>query len=264
MFGLRDRNLAVSEILDGNVDALNRWQPPCSTMAMADAQRMIVDTIERMERVTLGHRVHADIVLNAALHRAGADRPVRILEVATGNGWLIGHVAERAERLGVEVELTGSDINPELVASMRQRFAEHGVTAKCLTADAAALTDMDDGDYHVAVMSMSLHHLPTSVVVSALRELDRVSDGGMIVMDVRRNLIGLGGLPPLAFLVAPARGRAFAVHDTVTSVRRAYTVGELRGLLDQAKLSHRYRVGSLPGWNPQRLVAVVIRPRMRR
>ena len=56
MVGLSGRNLTVSEILDGNVSALERWQPPCTTVPMADAQQMIVDTIERMERLTLGHR----------------------------------------------------------------------------------------------------------------------------------------------------------------------------------------------------------------
>lgn len=261
MAGMRHRNVLVSEILDGNTDALGRWQPPWTTVPMADAQHMIVSTIERMERLTGGNRLLAGLVLNLALRHAGADRPVRILEVATGSGWLVRNLVEVAERSGIDVELTASDINPDLVDSMRQRFAIDGTPITCTTADAAALDDMAKGDFHAAVMSMSLHHLPTMVVVAALRELDRVSDGGMIIIDIRRNLIGLGSLPPLAFLVAPTRGRAFAVHDTVTSIRRAYTIPELRSLLAEAGLGDRYRVGPLPGLNPQRLVAAAIMPR---
>ena len=123
------------------------------------------------------------------------------------------------------------------------------------------MRDVADGDHHAAVMSMSLHHLPTSVVLDAVRELDRVSDGGMTIIDVRRSLFCMGTLPPLAFLVAPARGRAFAVHDTVTTVRRAYTIPELRYLLDEAGIASRYRIGPLPGWNPLRFVAAAVTPR---
>lgn len=261
MIGLRHRNVIVSEILDGNEGALRRWQPPGPTVPMADAQRMIVATIERMESLTGGDRLLANVVVDAALRRARADRPVKILEVATGTGWLVRNIALTAARSAVDVELTASDVNPDLVESMGRRLSADGVSATCRTADAADLADMATGEYHAAVMSMSLHHLPPSVVVAALRELDRVSDGGMVIIDITRNLFGLGALPPLAFLVAPMRGRAFAVHDTLTSIRRAYTEVELRSLLRVAGLDGRYHVGPLPGVNPQRLVTSAITPR---
>lgn len=263
MIGIRRRNMVVSEILDGNTDALVRWQPPWTTVPMAEAQRMIVSTIERMEHLTGGNGLLAGVVLDSALRRAAADRPVRILEVATGSGWLIRNLADLAERSGVDVDLTASDVNPDLVEAVRQRFLDDEVPAACTTADAADLDGMEQGEFHAAVMSMSLHHLPHGVAVAALRELDRVSDGGMVVIDIRRNVFGLGSLPPLALLLAPMSGRAFAVHDTVTSIRRAYTIPELRALLGEAGLADRYEVGPLPGLNPQRLVAAAVTPRSR-
>ncbi len=261
MLGLAARDVDISEILDGNVAAFEQCRPSGSQLTLADAQQMIVDTIERMERVTLGHLAIADALLDIARRQAGEQRPVRILEVASGNGWLLNHLAHRARRRGLEVELTGSDLNPDLVANTSDRFERDGVPATMRVADATDLSDMADGSFDAAVMSLALHHLPSSIVTAALKELDRVSGGGMAIVDIRRSPLSLLGLPPLALAAAPSGGRRFALHDTVATVRRSYTVPELRALLTDAGLRSGYRAGFLPVWHPQRMFISAIWPR---
>lgn len=260
MFWLTTRDSEVSEILDGNTAAFEQRRQPGSATTLADAQQMIVDTIESMETITLGHLAMADAVLNVARHVVDGRRPVRILEVATGNGWLLGNVAARADRRGIAVELTGSDLNADLVSETRDRFERDGLPIEMVVADATDLSDMGEGTFDLAVMSLALHHLPASIASAALVELDRVSGGAMMIIDIRRSLLSLG-LAPLAFVMAPIGGARFALHDTVATIRRSYTVPELRVLLDDVGLGDRYRVGPLPVCHPQRMVINAIRPR---
>lgn len=261
MFGLEARDTEVLEILDGNVAAFEARRPAGAPTTLADAQQMIVDTIERMEILTRGHLATADAVLNTAAARAGGARPARILEVATGNGWLLTNMAARAERRGIAVELTGSDLNPDLVSATRLRLERAGLPIEMIRADATDLSDLGEATFDVAVMSLALHHLPASIVSAALVELDRVSGGGMMIIDTRRSLLSLVGMAPLAFVMAPNGGGRFALHDTVATVRRSYTEAELRTLLDDVGLGDRYQVGQLPVRNPQRMVISAIRPR---
>ena len=259
MMWTRDREL--SEILDGNVAAFERNRIRGTSVPLAGAQQMIVDTIERMERVSFGHTAVADAILDLAVSRAGARRPVRVLEVAAGNGWLTANLAGRAVRRGLEVDLTATDINVDLVDSMRERFEMDGVRATARQADVSNLSEMGDGEVHVAVMSMCLHHLPAEIITASIRELHRVSAGGMVIHDLRRSLVSLLGLPPLAVAVALMGGQGFALHDTAVSVRRAYTAGELEALLTEAGLGASYRVGRLPSRHPERWVTATVWPR---
>ncbi|MGH8997952.1 MAG: NAD(P)-binding domain-containing protein [Acidimicrobiia bacterium] len=257
---LGHRDVHSTEILDGNEEAFERLRPAGSALTMADAQRIVVDTIEAMERRTLAHVVMADFILRLARERAGDARPIRILEVASGNGWLLTNLWRRARRSGIDVELTGSDLNDGLVVSLRERLAKAGVPAGVSVIDARRITGVPDGAYHLAVMTFTLHHLQGGDLTAALAELDRVAGGGMVNVDIRRGLMALAVVPNLATLVGPTGGRRFARHDATVTVRRSYTTDELREVVAAAGLAHPYEVGPLPTRHPERLVAHAIWP----
>lgn len=257
---MRQRDAVITEILDGNVDAFERLVPRGSHLTLADAQQLVVDTIERMERVTLSHVAIAKMLLGIACERAGAERPIRVLEVASGSGWLLTNLWRCAGRSGIDIELSGSDLNGDLVASMQRRLAEDHVPAAVRVANACDLTDVTAGAYHVAVMTNTLHHFPESDVPAALNELDRVSGGGMVIIDPARRLLGLAVVPALATLLARRGGRRFARHDAIATVRRAYGTSELRRMVDGAGLGDRYRVGPMPTWHPERLIVHAVWP----
>jgi hypothetical protein len=92
-----------------------------------------------------------------------------------------------------------------------------------------------------------VHHLSDESAVRLFRECDRLARHAVVVADLRRGRLG-----PLAFWVG-ARALRFdpvTVADGMTSIRRGYTRGELRGLLERAGI--RATVESRPGY---RLVA---------
>jgi ubiquinone/menaquinone biosynthesis C-methylase UbiE len=258
---LTERATGLTEILDGNVEAFERLRAVASDVTLAGAQQLVVDTIERMERTTRGHVAVADALLRVAQERVAAERPIRILEVASGSGWLLTNLHRRALRRGIEIELTGSDLNGDLVESMERRLAHNRVPASTRVFDASDMTEVPDAAYDAAFMMFTLHHLRGDDNVRVLRELDRVSRGGMMVVDATRSLLALLAVPTLATLLAPRGGRRFARFDAKTTVRRAYTAAEMRLLVREAGLSDRYHVGPLPTRHPERLIANAIWPR---
>jgi len=260
---MRHRDTLTTEITDGNVDAFERLRKPGSDLTLADAQQLIVDTIERMERTTFGHIAVADALLRIARARAGRGRPVQILEVAAGSGWLLCNLWKRARRHGIDVAITGSDLNADLVASMQRRVSAEAVPAEVRVANASEMRDVPDGVYDLAVMAFTLHHFPTDDASRALRELDRVSSGGMVVLDPMRRWLALAVMPLMATVLAPSAARRFAFHDALATVRRSYTRAELRQLVKACDLDGRYRVGALPTLHPERFIAQAIWPRAR-
>src|SRR5699024_10107521 len=82
-----------------------------------------------------------------------------------------------------------------------------------------------------ALCSLSLHHFPPDDAVRVLAEMDRIARTGLILNDLRRDRLGYAA----AWLAARLTTRnRLTRHDAPLSVLRAYTPGELAGLLRQA------------------------------
>lgn len=259
---VRRRDGEVEEILDGNVDAFLHHRPPGSETTLAEAQLGIVTAIQRMEMWTLGARSVVDLILRTAERRRiarGGSGPLRLLEAASGAGWLQRHLWRRAQALGLDVRLEASDYNPDLVAALDARFAREGVPCAVRQADARFMPGVDNGAWDVAFMTYTLHHFSPADAALCLRELDRVSGGGLVLVDISRNRFNLAALPVLTATVGRVGGR-YAVHDTIASIRRGYTAQELTVLALAVGLGGRYRIGRMPTWHPQRFVANAIWP----
>lgn len=81
--------------------------------------------------------------------------------------------------------------------------------------------------------SLMLHHLAPTMAVRALREMGRVSRLGVVIDDLLRSSLGYAGALLLSRLATRNR---LTRHDAPLSVRRAYTLAELQGMLVQAGL----------------------------
>lgn len=250
------------EVVDGDHEAFQRARPKRGSWTLPEAQQAVVTGIEVLERRTGAHRPVLRLVLRVLERRAPAPssgRELRVFEAAAGSGWHALELWRRARSRGLRPDLVATELNPSMAARMEQRFAGAGVPCKAQHADVRHLAGYEDAGFHVAYMIYTLHHLAPPEAAAALRELDRVSGGGMVVVDLDRSLAGLLASRLLApFRVLP--GCAFLVHDGLVSVRRAYTRRELRALLEACGLERRYRVSRVPTLHPLRLVANAIHP----
>jgi len=263
------RDGEVQEILDGNEEAFLRARPAGSSTTHHEANQLIVDSIQRMQETSLGYHAVVDLLLKTGRRRmrargaalAGLDaRPLRVLEVASGSGWLMRHLWRIANSESVPLELWAGDIQPELVRSLAERLATHGIPCQTTVNDARHMAEVEDGRWDVAFMSYTLHHFKPTDAALCLRELDRVSGGGLVVVDIARRVTGLAFVR-VAYGLTTGETARYGHHDGTASVRRAYSVRELELLLEWVGIRERYHVGPLPTWHPQRLIANAIWPK---
>jgi hypothetical protein len=112
------------------------------------------------------------------------------------------------------------------------------VPVKLVRGDGLALP-FRDGAFDVAMSSTTLHHFSGEAAVRFLTELRRVARRGVVIADLRRSVLGYLGARLLA--ATAWRRHRYARHDGPASVRRAYTVSEVRGLLKAACLDGEVR-----------------------
>lgn len=170
------------------------------------------------------------------LRRAWAGRPrgasLRLLDVGTGAADVPVWAVARATSRGLSMTAVGLDRGRAAIEVARAA-ARSRVGVRLVRGDALALP-FRDGAFDVAMSSTTLHHFSGDAAVRFLTELRRVARRGVVVADLRRSVLGYLGARLLATTVW--RRHRYARHDGPVSVRRAYTVPEVRGLLKAAGL----------------------------
>jgi len=170
-------------------------------------------------------RAHLPRLLNAT----SPERPVTILDLATGSADIPRHVIRWARDQGREVEITASDFSEDVLAIAARRVAPYP-NIRLLRCDAREVP-FADASLDIVLCSLALHHFSPPDAVRVLAEMDRVSRVGFIVNDLARSRPGYIG----AWLVARLATRnRITQHDAPLSALRAYTPQELRMLLDKA------------------------------
>jgi SAM-dependent methyltransferase len=157
------------------------------------------------------------------------ERPVTILDLATGSADIPINVVRWARQQGREVEITASDYSSDILAIAARRVAGYP-NIHLLRCDAREIP-FADASFDIVLCSLALHHFAPPDAVRVLAEMDRVSRVGFIVNDLARSRPGYIGA---WFVGRFATRNRITRHDAPLSALRAYTPGELRSLLDRA------------------------------
>ncbi|MGQ0609364.1 MAG: methyltransferase domain-containing protein [Chloroflexota bacterium] len=201
-----------------------------------EIERNLAD-LARLNRLPGGARASA-----AGIRRLLAGRrSARILDVGAGRGDLPIAFARRGW------DTTAVDSHPDVVSVARTQTAGEP-RIQVVEADAGALP-FEDGAFDVSHCSLLVHHLDPDAVVSVFREMRRVARLGVVINDLRRGLLPLVST---AAMVIAVGGSRVTRADGLTSARRAYTLGELDRLMDDADLGVRWRS---PRWMPRVVTA---------
>ena len=163
-----------------------------------------------------------------------------LLDLGTGLGDLPRVAARWAAARGIRLLPLGLELN-RVAATLA---SAGGVPTALACAGAPPIRDKS---VDVVLVSQVAHHLTRASVVDLLRICDRLARRAAIVADLRRSALA----PPVFW--CGARLLAFdpvTVADGVTSIRRGFSVPEMRSLLAHAGIEGR--VDRRPGF---RLVA---------
>ncbi|AZM47454.1 class I SAM-dependent methyltransferase [Streptomyces sp. WAC 06738] len=196
--------------------------------------RRVLRGLDRFQRLTLGYRTCARLT---AAEFGPAPYP-RVLELGAG----CGRLAYRILRAHPTARVTASDVNPRVVEELRAGPLGRHPRARCAVLDATAI-DAPAGAYDVAVMAMSLHHLPPAGVLALLREGTRVART-LLLVDGWRHPLCLVSVPLMFLTGGPAQA-----HDGLISLRKVYGAAAVRALAGMCGAPLRVHTRfALPGY----------------
>ncbi len=161
-----------------------------------------------------------------------ADRPITLLDLATGSADIPVAISRWATRRGRDLAITASDSSDDMLAIAAAHVA--GDPTITLARHDARAVPLPDGAVDIVVCSLSLHHFPPDEAVDVLREMNRLARVGFILNDLRRGRLGVAAAWVASRLTTRNR---LTRHDAPLSVRRAYTPTELADLLRWAGIS---------------------------
>ena len=198
-----------------------------------------LDDIRKVNRLGGGTRTTLR-ELPALLAAAPTDRPVTVLDLATGSGDIPRALIDRCRRHGRAVQVVASDASPEILAEARRHLAAYpDVTFAEYDARAVPLPDRS---VDVVLCALALHHFPPPEAVAVIGEMARLARVGCVLNDITRSRTGLAA----AWVASRVATRnRLTHHDMPLSVRRAYTPSELRVLLTEAGVAN---AAVRPGW----------------
>lgn len=96
----------------------------------------------------------------------------KILDVGCGPGNLILEL----KRLQPAAEITGLDVDPEILAVARKKFSRRNITVPLLAASAAKIPL--DGNFDAAASTLMFHHLNSEEKLAMLKEVYRLLKPG--------------------------------------------------------------------------------------
>lgn len=157
-------------------------------------------------------------------------RPLRLLDIATGSGDVPLRLATRARAAGFHLHVAGCDRSDLAIHTASRRATQLDIDADFFTLD--VIHDDLPRDYDVITCSLFIHHLTEPQAEHVLRAMAD-SAHTIIVTDLRRSTYGTC----LAAIAGRLLTRSPVVHtDAVRSAHAALTISELRQVATAAGL----------------------------
>lgn len=175
------------------------------------------------------------------LARQHPDRPLRVLDLATGGGDVPIALAEKARREGLPIAVQGCDISDRAVVFATEQAARKNSAATFFVQDIVK-DGVPDG-YDVVISSLFLHHLDEGEARDVLSQMSEAAKRLVVVNDLDRCTTGLA----LAYLACYTLTRSPVVHyDGPRSVMAAFSKTEANQLARDAGLRGARITGHWP------------------
>ena len=167
--------------------------------------------------------------------------PARVVDVGAGGADAALALARFAASSGRRFRVTALDAGRPIARIARRNVAVHP-EVEVVVADGCSIP-AGAATFDVAVCAMTLHHLSEADAVALLRELDRVTSRGFVLVDLQRSAAAFAGAWLATRLLTRNR---LSRYDGPLSVRRAFSLDEMRDLTARAGLVNTTVRGSFP------------------
>jgi SAM-dependent methyltransferase len=232
--------------LSQRADLQERMDGPCSYDELRDCLR----DIAKVNRLTFADRPTLDWLARVTERRVSdASGPhstldlgrLRIVDVGCGYGDTLRRIERWAGERGLDVELTGVDLNPAAV-----RIAREATPAGSRIEWIAGDVDSCVAEADLVISSLLTHHLAEEEIVRFLKWMERTARVGWFVNDLHRQ-----AAPYYVFraVAAVAGWHPFVRHDGPVSIRRSFVREDWRRMCAAAGLD----AATIAEWRPARL-----------
>jgi ubiquinone/menaquinone biosynthesis C-methylase UbiE len=152
-------------------------------------------------------------------------RNIKILDIGGGGSDVLSDLKEK-----YSLDIFSVDINKYTCHYQKNRHKEHHV----ICADALKLP-IKQGSFDVVHISLFLHHFSEQEIIRMLRHFILVCTSGVIINDLRRNILAYAGIRILTMLFSRS---TFVKYDGPLSVLRSFTISDLTSILSGAGINH--------------------------
>ncbi len=212
--------------------ALELIDLPTETFNRSEFARNLED-IRKVNRYLGGYRAILKVFSRLASDTdVSSDRPIRVLDVATGSADIPVSIVKWARKNGRDVSVTAVDINPMAVQEAAA-FTKGYPDITIAVANGLSLPYGDDS-FDIVLCSKTLHHFSEADTVRLIKEIRRVAAIGYIITDLRRSWLAWSLIYMLTRLLMRNR---LTRHDGPMAVQRSYTDSELGVLAERAGLA---------------------------
>lgn len=157
------------------------------------------------------------------------DRPLKVLDVASGSGDVPIRWALRGKRSGVPLQITTTDVSECAVEATRSRARRLGVEIGTLRRD--CLCEGLPQGFDVVTCSLFMHHLDDAQAARLLQSMHAAADVAVLVCDLERSRLNLAMVVGASRMVSRS---PIVHHDALASIRGAYTRREFSELAERA------------------------------
>jgi len=158
-------------------------------------------------------------------------RPLSLLEVAAGSGFVPQAVSQRLRTRGMDLDVTLLDRAPSHLAHATGEGSRNGWSR--VAGDALSLP-FGDGGFDLVSCCLFAHHLSPHQLIQFVDEGLRVCRHAVLVNDLIRHPVHLA----LVYTGLPLFRSRITHHDAPASVRQAYTLAEMQEALMRTRASH--------------------------
>lgn len=159
------------------------------------------------------------------------ERPLRVLDIATGSGDIPISLWKKARKKNILLEIAACDKSSQALDFAREKARANGVAVHFFSLD---IHEMEiPAGYDVLISSLFLHHLQEEEAAKFLKSLAQQAKQLVLVNDLARSVPGL----LLAFLGTRLLTASAVVHtDGVRSAQAAFSLAEIKKMAQDAGL----------------------------
>jgi hypothetical protein len=179
------------------------------------------------------------------------DRPITVIDAASGYGDMSRKVDRWAEKRGLELQFVGVDMNP----SAARAAAEATALGRPLRWVTANLFDFQaEGGADIIMTSLFTHHLPEPMLVRFIQWMEKNARIGWFINDIERHPVPYYFLK---FAFWATRRHRFMRHDGPVSIASAFKKKDWERMLKEAGLPEG--AAKIEAWTPFRLCVSRVR-----